>query len=104
MAYYFLAHYTVKDPQTWQSYAQQAMPTIDQYGGKILAAAGPRLQEPHRIEATAQHAVSVILEFDAQADFERWYTSPDYQKVINMRLDSTEGWAQGLPAFQMPTG
>ena len=104
MAYYFLAHYTVKDAQTWQSYAQQGIPTIYQYGGKILAATGPGLQEPHGIEATAQHAVTVILEFDSQADYERWYKSPDYQRIINMRLDSTEGWAQGLPGFLMPTG
>jgi uncharacterized protein (DUF1330 family) len=104
MAYYLLAHYTVKDPQTWQSYAQQAIPTIYQFGGKILVAAGPGLQEPHSIEATSQHAVTVILEFDSQQAYERWYKSPDYQKFINMRLDSTEGWALGLPAFQMPSG
>jgi uncharacterized protein (DUF1330 family) len=102
MSYYFMAHYTVKDMETWQRYVPVGVPTVSQYGGKILVAAAPGLQQPAAIEGTPQHAVTVILEFASQSAFERWYTSPEYQAVVGMRTSSTEGWGLGLPAFEPP--
>ena len=102
MPYYILAHYTIKDVQTFQSYPPAAVPTILQYGGKILVAAGPGMQEPAPGEGTPPHTTTVILEFESRPAFERWYTSPEYQAVIGLRTSSTEGWSQGLPGFEPP--
>jgi len=100
MSYYFLAHYTVKNGETWQRYVPIALQTILQYGGKILVVAGPGLQEPAIVEGIPQHRVTVILEFESESAYERWYKSPEYQAVIKMRTSSTEGWVLGIPAFE----
>ncbi len=35
----------------------------------------------------------VIIEFPDREGFRAWYDSPEYQAVIGLRLDSTEGFA-----------
>ena len=100
MPYYGLFHYTVTDLATWQKYLPAAVPTIVQYGGKVLTVTGSGLQKPTVIEGAPEHAVTVILEFESQPAFERWYKSPEYQAVIGLRTNSSEGWALGLPTFK----
>jgi uncharacterized protein (DUF1330 family) len=102
MPYYALFHYTVQDPETWQKYPARAIPTIAQYGGRVLAVAAPGIQEPTVVEGSPQHAVTVVLEFASPEASERWYRSPEYQAVIGLRRDSSEGWAIGVPSFQPP--
>jgi uncharacterized protein (DUF1330 family) len=100
--YYALFHYTVKDMETFQTYPPAAIPTLFQYGGKILAATGPGLQDPAVIEGPCQHDRTVVLEFESQPAFERWYKSPEYQAVVGLRTSSSGGWVLGLPAFVLP--
>ena len=59
--------------------------TITQYGGRFLVRAGATElfeggPEPKRI---------VILEFADGAAFKRWYDSPEYQKILPLRLDNS---------------
>jgi uncharacterized protein (DUF1330 family) len=103
MAYYLLFHHTIKDAETFQKYAPPAIATVSQYGGKILAATGLGMGDAKVVERTPQHAVTVLLEFESEAAADRWYHSSEYQALVNMRLGATDGWTQGLPAFQPPT-
>jgi uncharacterized protein (DUF1330 family) len=102
MPYYVLFHNTVKDVETFQKYPPAATATVMQYGGKLLAVAGPGMQEPTVLEGTPQHAVTALIEFESQAACERWYNSPEYRAVRGLRTSSTEGWVLCLPAFQPP--
>lgn len=107
MAYYAVAHYTVTDPETYRQYPPAAIPSIYRHGGRILAVAGAGmaragLPEPQAIEKTAQHAMTVLMEFASQAALERWYQSPEYQAAIGLRVNATDGWFIGLPAYQRP--
>lgn len=76
------------------------MPILSRYGGKLLSLTA-RAGLPARavIEGTPQHIATAIVEFDSQEALERWYHSPEYQAVIGLRTDSTDGWVIGAPAL-----
>jgi len=103
MPYYMVSHFSVTDPATFQEYPPVATPILSQYGGKLLSLTGlAGLQARAVIEGTPQHVATAIVEFDSREALERWYNSPEYQVVIGLRTDSTEGWVIGAPALQPP--
>jgi uncharacterized protein (DUF1330 family) len=102
MAYYYLGHYSVNDSASYQAYAPTAAASIRQYDGTVLAATGLGMGEATPIEGTAPHAVTVLIQFATQAAFERWYHSPEYQAVINLRKDASDGWVLGLKGRPAP--
>ena len=76
----------VKDPETYKEYRAKAAPTVKQYGGRYIVRGGAVTHvEPgwdlHRF---------VILEFSSVDAVHRWYRSPEYQKVLPIRLRSTK--------------
>ncbi len=98
MSYYFIANYDVTDPEMYAEYGKVVRPTIKQYGGKLVVVD----REPNDIEGKSRH-VLIILQFESEEAFKRWYNSPEYQAIINLRLDATEGWARGAEQFVMPS-
>ena len=49
--------------------------------------------ESTTIEGERAGSRTVILEFDSEDDFRRWYDSPDYQAIIGKRHASPSGFA-----------
>jgi uncharacterized protein (DUF1330 family) len=43
------------------------------------------------LEGEWKHPRLVVIEFPSRAAAQDWYNSPDYQKVIGLRLKSTTG-------------
>ena len=103
MPYYMVSHFSVMDPATFQKYPPLATPILSQYGGKILSLTGlDGLPARAVIEGAPQHIGTAIVEFDSQEALQAWYNSSEYQAVIGLRTDSTEGWVIGAPALQPP--
>jgi uncharacterized protein (DUF1330 family) len=76
----------VKDPETYKEYRAKAAPTVKQYGGRYIVRGGAVTHvEPgwdlHRF---------VILEFPSVSQAQKWYKSPEYAKVLPIRLKSTK--------------
>ena len=63
--------------------------TGEQYGGRFLARAGVT----ELIEGGPEPKRVVILEFPDKASIKRWYDSPEYQKILPLRLDNSPGHA-----------
>ena len=87
MPAYFVAEVEVTNPTGYEPYRAAVPATIAQYGGRYLArgAATELLEggpEPKRI---------VILEFSDTAAAKRWYNSPEYQKILPIRLANSTG-------------
>lgn len=97
MAYYFIANYDVNDKEMYEQYQKVVRPTLGQYGAKVLVVD----HTPNAFEGES-HRVLIILEFESEEAASRWYNSPEYQAVVNLRLNATEGWARGVPQFEMP--
>ena len=97
MPHYIVINADVINPEMYGQYAQGAVPTLMQYGVKVLVAD----REPKDIEGKSGHNLA-ILEFESEAAAMRWYNSPEYQAVIQLRLNSTDGWLRIAPQFVMP--
>jgi uncharacterized protein (DUF1330 family) len=89
MPAYFVAELETTNAAGIEPYRAAVPATIAQYGGRFLARGGAtRLleggPEPKRI---------VILEFPDLAAARRWYESPEYQKILSIRLANSTGRA-----------
>ena len=67
------------------------------HGGKILVA-GPGSTP---VEGNPG-AITVVLEFPTREALEGWYNSPEYQEIIHLRTDNSEGGLIFADEFQPP--
>jgi uncharacterized protein (DUF1330 family) len=87
MKAFLIAAETVKDEAMFARYRQEVVPTIEPFGGKIIARGGKLTT----LEGKWPHPRLVIIEFPSRAAAEEWYKSPAYQQIIALRRDSTVG-------------
>ena len=97
MSAYAVASYRVTNPEGFGDYPAQAIPTILQYGGEVLAAD----RESQVVEGEPA-PVTVILRFPSKDAAREWYRSDEYQRIIHMRTDNSEGTVVLLDEFVMP--
>lgn len=81
MAAYVIADETILDRAGMDVYAQRAVPTIAQYGGRLLAAS----DFASVIEGSWQPKRIVLLEFDSEDAARRWYDSQEYASAKPLR-------------------
>jgi uncharacterized protein (DUF1330 family) len=87
MAAYLIAQIRIHDPETFKKYSAAVPATIAQYGGKYHVRGGAVTPKegnwnPNRV---------IVLEFPDMAALNRWYDSPEYQKIIGIRFAAAEG-------------
>ena len=87
MAWYTVGHITVTDMEGYKEYAAQVPATIAAHGGKYLVRGG----ECKDVEGSMGHDRHVVLEFPTREALEGWYNSPEYQKILKIRLANSEG-------------
>jgi uncharacterized protein (DUF1330 family) len=97
MSGYIITNYTIHNPEVYEKYPPAVVPTIFQYGGKVLVAD----YEANSLEGSPQNVI-VVLEFESVEAAQRWYNSPEYREIIHLRTSSTEGWALIAKKFVMP--
>jgi uncharacterized protein (DUF1330 family) len=86
MAVYFVLDIEkVNDQQKIAEYSQRGVETIKQYGGKLVVIGGA----PETVEGSWQPQAVAILEFEDAEHFKRWYNSPEYKKVMPLRLQGS---------------
>ena len=98
MASYLIANYTVTNPEQYGSYVAVVGPIIFAHGGKILVG-GPGSTP---VEGNPG-AVTIVLEFPSREALQGWYDSPEYQEIISLRTDNTEGSIVFADEFVMPS-
>jgi uncharacterized protein (DUF1330 family) len=77
---YFIAEIEIIDVEEYNSYATRAPETVAHYGGRYLVRGG----KVRRLEGEAPQRV-VVSVWKSAADLERWYNSPEYQTIIDIR-------------------
>jgi uncharacterized protein (DUF1330 family) len=88
MAGYFIANYTITNPDRYQDYLAAVGPTLTAHGAeRIVVDRGCDL-----LEGSAGQ-VTVVLRFATKAAARAWYESPQYQAIKHLRTDSAEGIA-----------
>ena len=64
------------------SYLEQVESTVKAYGGKWLA------QGEVQVVEGAWPGSVVLMEFPSMAAAQNWYHSPEYQKILHLRVDN----------------
>ncbi len=86
MAGYFVANYTITNQAGYQQYLAAVGPTLEAHGAERVVV--DRACDP--LEGSAGQ-VTVVLRFATKAAATAWYQSPEYQAIVHLRTDSTEG-------------
>jgi uncharacterized protein (DUF1330 family) len=89
MPAFFVAEIETTDAAAMEPYRAAVPATIAQYGGRYLARGGAT----ELVEGGPAPKRIVILEFADAAAAKRWYNSPEYQKILPIRLASSTGRA-----------
>ena len=97
MAGYLIANYKITNPEGYQSYIAAVGPTILGHGGEILVAG-----EGSEIVEGEPGPVTVVLKFPSKDALRTWYDSAEYQEILHLRTDNTEGAVIFADEFVMP--
>lgn len=94
------AIFTVKinDRAGMDAYAQKAVPTALQYGGRPIVVD----DNVEQLEGTWYGNRTVVVEFDSVDAARKWYNSAEYQAVIGGRHAAAETNAAIVAGFEMP--
>ena len=87
MPAYYVAEVEITNPAGFQPYGAAVGATLEQYGGRYLTRGG----STELIEGGPEPKRIVILEFADTAAVKRWYESPEYQKILPLRLNNSTG-------------
>lgn len=87
MKAFVVAAETITDEPAFSDYRRAVPATIEAFGGKFVTRGGHLT----RLEGEWPHARLVIIEFPSRQAAEAWYGSPEYQKIIGLRLNSSVG-------------
>lgn len=97
MAAYFVVNYKITNTDGYKDYVPAVMPTLVAHGAEVLVAD----YESEPIEGAPAH-VTVVLKFSSKEAARAWYASADYQKIMHLRTDNSEGFAVLADGFVMP--
>lgn len=86
-AYLIYARKEITDEEISRRYSQLAVPQIREFGGEVLVARGA----VHTLEGDLNPRFVTILKFEDREALMRWYDSPEYAPLKQMRLDSNVG-------------
>jgi uncharacterized protein (DUF1330 family) len=84
---YVIAAETINDPAMFDLYRREVPATLVQFGGRFVV----RGANFTVLEGEWPHPRLVIIEFPSRAAAEDWYKSPEYRKIISLRLGSSAG-------------
>jgi uncharacterized protein (DUF1330 family) len=86
MALYAVIDVTVKDQEKLKEYVAGHLPTIVQYGGKILG----RGFDPEVVTGNWAPRLLVIHEWPSREQFQSWYDSAEYRPWKKLREEACE--------------
>jgi len=88
MAAYLIFTHKVTDADTLNNvYLPKAVDTLGPYAPEILIVD----ENIEVIEGDTGDTRTVMLKFKDRDEAKRWYNSPEYQAIVNLRMDSTSG-------------
>jgi uncharacterized protein (DUF1330 family) len=81
---YCIVYEIVDDPTTFEEYRRQVLPTIEAHQGRFLVRGGAFTA----LEGDMPYQRIAMLEFPSREVAERWYHSPEYQRILSIRTRS----------------
>lgn len=85
MKAYCIVYEFVDNPEMFEQYRKQVMPTIEAHGGRFLVRGGTFTV----LEGETPCERIAVLEFPSRKAAEDWYHGPAYQRILPLRLNAT---------------
>ncbi len=95
---YLVGSIVVRDRAVFEKYGQQVAPVIKAFGGRYVVRGGAIAP----MEGDLPIARLVIVEFPSMADLRRFYDSPEYAPLLQMRIDSTTSNIIFVEGYEAP--
>jgi uncharacterized protein (DUF1330 family) len=86
MKHYFVAQIRIHNPLEYEKYLEEFDDIFSKYNGEYLAID----ESPAILEGNWDYTKSVLIKFNNKSEFEDWYYSKDYQKILKYRLNSSK--------------
>lgn len=87
MAAYLIAEVEITDPERYKDYQAVTPGTVEKYGGRFVVRGG----NPLSIEGGWDPERIVVVEFADIEAAKAWYNSPEYQAVLGIRHEASNG-------------
>ena len=97
MSGYLVANYKLTNPEAYQAYVPAVLPTLESHGAEVLVAD----YESETIEG-APHSVTIVVRFPSKEAARTWYQSPEYQAIVKLRTDNSDGFVVFTEHFTTP--
>lgn len=86
MTHYFAAQIRIHDQEEYDKYLEKFDEIFSKYNGEYLAID----ESPELLEGNWEYTKSVLIRFNSRQDFENWYYSNEYQKILRHRLKASK--------------
>ena len=94
---YMIFHNQINDQEMMDDYISRVVPTLVQYNAEVLVL--NTQVEP--LEGKPPYPRTVVLKFESVDAAKTWYHSPEYQAIVGLRLNASEGWAVTSEGFEL---
>ncbi len=86
MSTFLVASYRITNPDGYAAYPPAVAPTLAPFGGELVVADfNSESMEGEPLPVT------IVVRFPSKEMAKAWYNSAEYQAVVNLRTDNTEG-------------
>ena len=86
MSAYLIVHIKVKDPALWKTYIENVDATLVPFGAEVVF----RGKRASVIIGEHPYPNVAVLKFPDQAAIQNWYSSADYQALIQTRTKAAD--------------
>jgi uncharacterized protein (DUF1330 family) len=86
MTHYFVAQIRIHDQDEYNKYLDKFDDIFSRYKGEYLAID----ESPALLEGEWNYTKSVLIKFHSKEEFEDWYYSEDYQRILKHRLNAAD--------------
>jgi uncharacterized protein (DUF1330 family) len=97
MSAYIIATYNITNPEGYEAYTPAAIPTIISHNVEVIVA--EHASTPLEGDAFSS---TIVLKFADRDAAMAWYNSEEYQAIVSLRTDNTEGSMVIVDEFSMP--
>jgi uncharacterized protein (DUF1330 family) len=87
MTAYVIAEIEVTDPALYEEYRKQVLAVVTKFGGRFLVRGGKI--DPK--EGGWQPKRLIVVEFPSLEVAQKWYDSPEYKPLIELRQKASRG-------------
>lgn len=96
MAAYLIANYRITHPEAFAAYPPAVVPTLLAHGAEILVAD----YDSEAVEGQPS-SVTIVIKFPSKEAARIWYASREYQEILHLRTDHSEGFLLFADGFVM---